>query len=252
MRCYYSITFLLLFLLACSNSDNKVLDNIKDEEVKSILTKGLKQAGTWENWINIKSIEYTKKNRLLLEDGSVEREVIERHVYTMHPNFEAVISWEEEGDNYQLKYTKAKTVKLKNGQPLDLDSERLTKSIMSSLYVLGMPFKLLDSGTTLTYNGKITLRTGREADVVKATYNSKEHDNHSTSEEWFYYFATDNGDFVGCMVYHPPTYAYIENLEFHENTPVKFHKHRKSYRTDSARNIEYLRAEFWYSDYVVK
>ncbi|MEM9338531.1 MAG: hypothetical protein AAGA66_07360 [Bacteroidota bacterium] len=105
---------------------------------------------------------------------------------------------------------------------------------MSALYVSGMPFKLLDESTSLQYDGKVALASGVQAAVIKATYHPGKHANHSTQDAWCYYFDADDGQFYGSLVHHPPTYAYIENMEVDTTTHMQFPKHRKSYRSDSA------------------
>lgn len=255
-RSFFSIV-LLVGLLSCTPDKEQksiVVDpfsQIKDEQVADILRRAISVAGGWEDWSRIRTIQYTKRGVLLLEDGTVESDLTQRHEYTMQPIFSATISWEKEGENHIVKLDSTGCIKMVDGVIQDQSERALIESVYSSLYVLGMPFKLLDAGTQLAYQGIETLRDGTAVDVIKATYDPGEHDNHSTVDEWYYYFDQETGHFNGCMVYHAPTYAYIENLDFYSDTPVKFHQHRKSYRSDSLRNIKFLRAEFWYSDYEV-
>ncbi len=114
-----------------------------------------------------------------------------------------------------------------------------------------MPFKLLDAGTVLTASGSVILRSGQQAHAIKANYNPEKNSNHSTTEEWIYYFDENTAAFLGSLVFHSPTYAYIENLKFTDHLPIKLPLHRKSYRTNRHREIEYLRAEFQYSEYKI-
>ncbi|MEM9341404.1 MAG: DUF6503 family protein, partial [Bacteroidota bacterium] len=139
------------------------------------------------------------------------------------------------------------SLKFLNDSLVDRGS-KVRESAFSALYVLGMPFKLKDPGTILSYEGKKEIN-GKTVDVINASYSPKEHDNHSTSDLWWYYFDELNGAFLGCMVYHPPTYALIENIAFHEIEGMMFQKRRKSYRCDSLGNKQFLRAEFWYDDF---
>ncbi len=250
-------TIIFFLLLACSG--NKTTEEqpdpyakIADLQTSQVIEKAIDKAGTLKTWEAIRTIEYTKRGVLLLENGDVESDVTQRHRYVMRPEFEAEISWVDGVDSIKIIHNASQTRKIVNGRDVTENERPLMESVMSSLYVLGMPFKLMDPGTNLTYVGRANLRTGDEVDVIKATYAPDKHKNHSTTDEWYYYFEKKSGDFKGCMVYHPPTYALIENLEFHEDLPVLFHKHRKSYRSDSLRNIKYLRAEFWYWDYSVE
>ncbi len=223
--------------------------HIQDEQVKLILKRAIDKAGGYEAWSTVKSIKYTKHNMLFLEDSTVEVDNIQRHEYDMQPEFSARISWNKDGVNHLVNYSSRGAQKFENDS---LTTKDPSQDVMSAMYVLGMPFKLLDAGTYLKYNGPVILPNGKDADEITATYSPEEHENHSTQDVWYYYFDVNDGSFYGAMVYHAPTYAYIDNMAFVENTPVKFHAHRKSYRSDSVRNIKFLRAEFWYSDYEVE
>ena len=223
--------------------------HITDDNIKSILKRAIDKAGGIEQWSSIKTIKYTKHNMLFLEDGSTEVDNVQRHEYVMQPAFEATITWEKDSVSHRIEYGPGVARKIENGKTTEADP---SATVMSAIYVLGMPYKLLDAGTVLTHKGVVELDSGKRADEIMATYDPGEHDNHSTQDEWYYYFDVEDGTFYGAMVYHAPTYAYIQNLAFDTSSPVQFHAHRKSYRSDSARNIQFLRAEFWYSDYEVE
>lgn len=251
---------LLLITAACSSVQqeepkNTVIkdpyEHIKDGKVKEVLKTAIDLAGGITTWRNLKEIRYRKHSVLYYSDESVESDVIQDHVYRMSPEFEVDISWEKEGERHLLQYTTEGTKKYVNDTLQEADEESLRQSVMSAIYVLGMPFKLLDQGVRLTYEG-LTDFEGNTAHAIEARYSSDENDNHSTDDLWWYYFEEESSKFLGAMVYHAPTYALIKNLEFDTNTPIQFHKHRKSYRSDSLRNKEYLRAQFWYENYQVK
>ena len=222
-------------------------EHIENDQVRTILRKAIDKAGGYEKWSSLKTIEYTKHNMLFLEDGTTEVDNIQRHEYTMRPEFKVRITWEKENVNHLITYGPEGGKRYRHDS---LTTQDPTETVMSAIYVLGMPFKLLDAGTRLEHRGQVRLESGEIADEIKATYDPGENENHSTQDEWYYYFGAD-GTFFGAMVYHAPTYAYIRNLEFDTSTPIQFHKHRKSYRSDSSRNIQFLRAEFWYADYQV-
>ena len=201
-------------------------------------------------WQQLEEIRYQKHSVLYLSDSSIESEVIQQHIYRMRPAFESDISWEVNDDRHLLQYTPDQTRKYVNDNLQEADETALRESVMSSFYVLGMPFKLLDAGVLLTYKG-ITDFEGFQAHAMEARYSSGNYENHSTDDLWWYYFDVEGSGFLGAMVYHAPTYALIRNLKFDVTTPIKFHAHRKSYRTDSLRNKQFLRAQFWYEDYKV-
>jgi hypothetical protein len=129
-------------------------------------------------------------------------------------------------------------------------SEAAYQSFMSAYYVLLMPFKLLDPGTHLSYIGESVLNE-QTAQILKATYDPSTKENHSTADEWYFFFEPTTGRYIASAVYHAPTYALIENNEQENVSGIVFNTYRKSWRVDSLFNKEYLRGEFWYSDFQV-
>ncbi len=221
--------------------------HLTDAKVASVLKQAIDWSGGIEAWRGLDSIKYHKHSKLFLEDSTLENEMKQSHAYAMKPNFSARISWDKGSDRHLITYGLGQAQKQVNGRETD-SGKKVEESVFSALYVLGMPFKLLDAGVNLTYQGMEEVR-GVQAHVIKATYDPQENDNHSTTDVWWYYFNEATGEFLGCMVHHPPTYAYIENQAFHTIGGIKMHAHRRSYRSDSARNIAFLRAEFWYDNY---
>ena len=243
----------LIFSMGCQPTDKKKIaidpfEQIKDLNAKSVLKKAINNAGGFNTWRRIKNLSYTKHGILYFANGSIETDNVQQHRYKFYPQFSAEISWEENDINHRISYNTEVAQQFENGKLTEKDP---TQTVMSSLYVLGMPFKLLDAGTVLTTLESVVLRSGQQAKAIKANYNPKKNSNHSTTEEWIYYFDKNNAEFLGSLVFHPPTYAYIENLKFTDHLPIKLPLHRKSYRTNKNREIEYLRAEFHYSDYKI-
>jgi len=242
---------LVLTFTTCSDpphSENDPYGHISDPALRQVLKKSIDWAGGMNRWRAIDTLLYFKESKLFLADGSIETQSKQDHIYQMRPSFVAEINWVNGEGNQQIKMGK-EAIRLSNGDVIQ-EGEKVAQTVMSSLYVLGMPFKLLDPGVTLTLESEVTIK-GKKAHAVKATYSPLDHENHSTSDVWWYYFAVEDGAFLGCLVFHPPTYAYIENQAFHDVQGLKFHAHRKSYRSDSLRNVQFLRAEFWYDDYQI-
>ena len=249
----YVFILILIYSLGCQplEKENAITDPfelIKDSKVKSVLIKTIKNAGGLDTWQRIKNLTYVKHGIFYFADGSVEKDNLQLHRYKFYPQFSAEITWEENDLYHRITYNTDGAKQFQNDILTEKDP---TQTVMSSLYVLGMPFKLLDAGTVLTALGSVILRSGQQAHAIKAVYNPKKNSNHSTAEEWIYYFGENNAAFLGSLVFHPPTYAYIENLKFTDHLPIKLPLHRKSYRTNRHREIEYLRAEFQYSEYEI-
>ena len=247
--------FLLIALISCHPSKEQEADkpdyysHITDNKVREVLKKAIGHAGGIAAWYQLKKIRYTKHSKLYHSDSTIEIEHIKRHEYTMQPEFGGTISWMDDQNDHLVRFIRDNAEKFVNDS---LVGQYPIEAVMSALYTLGMPFKLLDPGVVLQHKGQRKLPSGEIATVIQATYNPKAYSDHSTQDEWHYFFGPESGRFLGAIVHHPPTYAYIQNVEYDHTTPLVFNKYRKSYRTDSLGNIKFLRAEFWYSDYEVE
>nr|WP_298998907.1 DUF6503 family protein [uncultured Allomuricauda sp.] len=251
--------FLLTFFIcsglfiSCKFSKEKEPNKVTPAQPTAlqVVEKGIETSGTMEKWKNIASLQYTKKSRLLLENGEVESDVTQRHHYVYRPKKSVRISWVVDTDSFLIVHTDSISQKFKNDSLVDQGAS-VKSTVNSATYVLGMPFKLLDKGTVLSYDGLKSFNAIDTIHAVKATYAPEQHQNHSTKDEWWYHFNKNTGAFVGSMVYHAPTYALIENLSMITEKGLTFPKHRKSYRCDADGNKVFLRAEFWYSDYSIE
>ena len=240
-------------LIACkfSKEKEKIDSGSKKITALAVVENAINSAGTIEKWKKIASIEYTKKTRLLLEDGQIESEVTQHHHYILRPNKSIKISWVINKDSFLIKHNGFISQKFKNDSIIE-QGDNVKSSVNSSLYVVGMPFKLLDKGTVLTYEGLKSLNGIDTVHTIKATYNPNKHQNHSTQDIWWYHLDKNDGAFLSSMVYHEPTYALIENLSVIKKEGLIFPERRKSYRCDKSGKKLFLRAEFWYGDYSIK
>ncbi|MEP3211275.1 MAG: hypothetical protein ABJN95_18965 [Maribacter sp.] len=256
-----SHSFLLILIIcifgsgfiSCKFSKEKENSNASSKEVTAskVLQNAIHHAGTKEKWQNIATLAYTKKSRLLLENGDIESEVTQRHHYQLRPNKSIKIRWVVDKDSFLIIHNDSVSQKFKNGSMID-EGASIKTTVNSALYVIGMPFKLLDKGTVLSYEGLQTLNTIDTVHTINATYEPKKHQNHSTQDEWWYHFDKNTGAFLSSMVYHEPTYALIENESTIEQDGLIFPERRKSYRCDEFGKKIFLRAEFWYNDYAIK
>lgn len=219
------------------------------DKVTEVVDRAITWAGGLDKWNTIDSLTYIKRSRLLYENQEVEYDITQSHAYVLNPSLTMNIEWTTDAGINNIFHSDSTSIKQLNDSIID-QGTKVMESAMSAFYVLGMPYKLKDPGTILSYEGQKSFGD-KTADVVRASYSPDEYDNHSTSDLWWYYFDVVDGAFLGCMVYHPPTYALIENIAFHDVNGMKFQKRRMSYRCDSLGNKQYLRAEFWYDDFEV-
>ncbi|NKI33443.1 hypothetical protein [Croceivirga thetidis] len=247
---------LLLFiciLSACKpekgNRENKPIP--KEITALEVVENAIKKAGTLEKWKRMASLEYTKKSKLILENGQIESDITQRHHYQFRPEKNIKISWVTEKDSFLIVHNDTISQKFKNGKLIE-EGDKVKSTVNSALYVIGMPFKLLDKGTKLNYEGLTSLNGIDTVHTITATYAPNKFQNHSTQDDWWYYFDKNNWAFIGSKVYHEPTYALIENMSMIAKEGLIFPATRKSYRCKESGEKVFLRAEFWYSDYEIE
>lgn len=68
-------------------------------------------------------------------------------------------------------------------------------------------------------------------------------------DRWWFYIDVETDELVANMVNHLDHHSFIDNLAFDTTTILTLNAHRKSYFTDSLRNVRYLRAEYFYTDF---
>jgi len=222
-----------------------------DMEVQRVTQRAFDAAGGWDKWKALETISYKKRSVLYHADGSVESDVTQFHEYQLQPKLSGSIFWKDADGSHSIVYRDNGAEQFLNGKIVDGKNDAAKKSFLSAYYVLFMPFKIADEGVTVTYEGVQTLDKGESVDVIKTVYTPGQHDNHSTDDTWYYYFDQSTGNYLGSMVYHAPTYAYIRNTSVNRELPLAMNTYRESYRSDVDRNIEYLRGEFFYNDYLM-
>ena len=222
-------------LVSCKFSKETKNNAATSEEITAldVVENAIHTAGTTEKWKSIASLAYTKKSRLLLENGDIESEVTQRHHYELRPKKSIKITWLVQKDSFLIVHNDSVTQKFKNGSLIE-EGDKVKSSVNSAMYVIGMPFKLLDKGTVLSYEGLQSLNAIDTVHTINATYAPEKHQNHSTQDEWWYHFEKNTGAFLSSMVYHEPTYALIENLTRVKHKGLTFPERRKSYRCDAS------------------
>ncbi len=203
-----------------------------------VIKKAIRAHGGWDSWENLDTIDYTKSFNLYLEDGSVEREIIEKHHTIIHPSYQNHITRK---DGSILQYD-GNTYSKSLGNSSLLITSADTGLIHSSFFVIGQPFKLRDPGIKLSYEGMDTLFNGNEVITIKAEYNSSGKENHP----WWFFFDPVTHRCMANMVDHNGSYSLITNDEYVEYKGILWNRKRTGYRTDAKGNILYKRADYDY------
>ena len=99
----------------------------------------------------------------------------------------------------------------------------------------------------LTYSGDEVFEN-RKVHIIDVAFEGDKED----ADKWSYYLNTETFELVANKVIRPDHTSLIENLTFDRLTDFKFNATRKSYRLLETGEKDYLRADYFYKDFVVK
>ena len=232
-----SLSCTILLLASCMSGDEAIT-------AEHIVNESIKHHGGLEKYESLKSIKYVKKIILFDSLGNVESVQNQHHYYVMQPELSGTIWWADDADTVSIEFAGDDISRFTNGIPDTLASEASANLVGSSIYVLFQPFKLVDPGTLLIYEGVGNINN-KEVDIVAVRYEGAD----DSADQWWYYFDTESHRLLANRVIHGKRNSLIQNLSFHEEAPLLLNQHRKSYFVDNSLEKGYLRAEYFYDDF---
>ncbi len=244
------LLLLILIALCTCQVENKddPYAHISDNMVTQVLRKSIEHHGGLDNWNKINTLTYRKDFELYTESGQMEKSLQQWHNYAYAENAFYIITKDSLHKTTTIKVNDT-IEKIIDEQKVEEDQTKLSKQMNTSLYVVSMPFKLLDPGVRLSYEGEETIETKQRCHVIKAEYNSQENENHSTDDTWWYYFDMETGRVLANKVKTHDHWSLIENLTFVQEGDILYNGKRTSYRIDSTGQKLYRRASYDYYDY---
>lgn len=232
--------------------DPNPMVHIQDANIRNILAKSFQRMGGLERWQNKTGLHFKKYFALYDATGKTEKEANQDHDYLYAPQASIQITWMENGKKHQIRNTNEATTKTVDGAiDKTAKASSLTNTVASSTFVMDIPFKLLDQGVVMQYEGVDTLDDQQVVEVIRASYDPEQFEHHTTPDIWWYYFDQKDFRLCGYKVKHLDHYSYVRNESYEEVDGFLFTKTRKSYRVDSSGKRLYLRADYAYSDFVV-
>lgn len=243
---YYLIYFCLI--LACSTPTP--YDHISSLEAREVLEKGINASGGLEAWRDLGGYKFNKRTILYNVDGSIEIKNEQLLRIKNFPDLAGRITWKNKQDTTQtyIHFEEQKAIKYIDSKAQSKEiNEAARLTFLGAHIVMSMPFKLLDPGVKLTYGGP-GKQYDKPVEILIADYNTDQ-PNHTKSHRWWHYFDAQSYEYLGYKVYHPPTYALIENLKTTQLKGIHFPTDRITWRVDSLDNKEYIRGKFAYSDF---
>ena len=229
---------LLIFGFGCAKSPEK--------QAQQILEKSMEAHGGSEKWEKVSSLKFRKWTRLLTDSGTIESELDQLLEFRMKPYFEGKITWTKDSvehvsfwDGSQMNYSmggnEIQNADFLKSKKADFDA---------AFYAIAQPWKLLDEGARLTYEGQKTLENGQLAEVVKVDYGPE-------SDSWWYYFDPVSFQLMGNEVQLKDHRSLIYTMTYERAGDLVLHGKRVSYRVNEKGEKLYTRAEYLYSEYVI-
>ncbi len=217
-----------------------------EKQGQEIIRKSMEAHGGLAKWEKVSSLKFQKWTRLLTDSGTVESELDQNLEFRMKPYFEGKISWTRDSvdhvstwDGSKLRYTMGGN-EIQN--PDFLKSKKA--DFDAAFYAVAQPWKLLDEGAKLHYEGRKTLENNQLVEVVRVDYGPE-------SDIWWYYFDPVSFQLTGNEVQLKDHRSLIYTDTYEKAADLIFHGKRVSYRVNDKGEKLYTRAEYRYSDFVI-
>ncbi len=238
MNKLFNITILIILLIGCTT---------KTPTADTILEEAIQAHGGWEAWQETLSISFEKTSILYFPDGSVESEVTQSQSFQWKPNFNGSIRWTSEDGDIHIKYDGINVHKTINDSVVtdQKELEAAKKSVLGAEYVAFLPFKLKDEKAQLTFVRE-TMFGNEEVYELSLTYK----DQTERDDQWTLYFHKQNKTLYGYDVKHKNRISRIFMKGFDQSAGLRLDTKRESYFLDSLGNRDYLRARFYYRDFI--
>ena len=164
-----------------------------DDSSRVIIDRAIVYAGGYEAWQQKNTLSFDKKATSYDSTGKVTKVVNQHFDYQLKPEFRAKVTYVFHDTAITLLHDGQQARKLFNGQvsTKQKDIDGAWNSCYGSEYVMCMPFKLKDPGIKADYVGRVRMKDGGPAQVVKASYVKGAGSN--PDHVWYYYFEPGTG-----------------------------------------------------------
>ena len=164
-----------------------------DDSSRVIIDRAIAYAGGYDAWHQKKTLSFDKKATSYDSTGKVTKVVNQHFDYQLQPEFRAKVTYVFNDTAITLLHDGQQARKLYNGKvsTRQKDIDGAWNSCYGSEYVMCMPFKLKDPGIKADYVGRVMLKDGVPAQVVKASYSKGAGSN--PDHVWYYYFEPGTG-----------------------------------------------------------
>ena len=248
----YLLLIPAIYIFGCEATPKDIVENCSDPQVKEILVRSLEKTGGVTNWQQLAKIKFDKITQFYDSTGQIESRSDQHHRYHFYPKHILEIIWQDSSGNHQLMLRDGKVEKYVNGKVAEsVDSVASLNTLLASEYAILLPFKLLDPGVKLSYEGVDTL-SGNLVYVLKARYQPEDIAFKDSTDIWWHYFDTDSYLHEGYRVKHADHFSLVINEDYASNDNFLLPSRRTSYRVDEAGTLLFRRADYQYSNFHVK
>jgi hypothetical protein len=232
MKYVIFLLFVSGILLSSCNQNTSSIEN-------QLLQKCIAAHGGMEKWQSLEKTDYTKHIVLYYEDGTIEKEMVQKHHYTNTPHLSGSIEWSDT-IHHRVFYQDGTAYEVK-GDERQASSPTALNTFNSAYYVLNMPWKLADGTAEISYEGIDTILNDKIVHTLSVEYPSE-----SQNDVWEYYLDQNSFFLVANKVQHGSTYSLITNDEYAWYKGLRFNAKRTSYMVDSLGEVLYMRAKYEY------
>ncbi len=242
-----SILLVSMSLFSCNSTSQKQetdsqqsLYSMLPEDSAGIIAKEcIIKSGGLEKWNNLKAISYTKFIQQYDSLGNLAKEITEYHVYLLQPRWKVKMRWKDNNTDYILLNDGDTARKYVNGI-LDTSKRAYRQALLKtggSFYVFGMPYKLADSDSKLTYEG-VQKILGMKVYCIRANYSKG--DSLAALYPWWYYFDINTKAIVASAINeNDGTFDLTEYLSFDTVNGMKLQSKRMISLADKDKNMMY-------------
>lgn len=220
-------------------------DQEPDYTGTSLLEAVMQKNGGRDSWSDIKKMSYTKSFQLFNEDGTIEKDLTEHHIYNFTDGVNREVTWRKGDTLYEIHRSDSAIYQIRNGVlDTQVTPEQLQSKLNAATFVVGLPFTLDSSSATLTYEGTTEFQQA-SCHVLKVTFQE-------STDVWRLYYEKETLAWKGYWVQTADHYSLVINEEMIDVGEFTLSRKRKSYRTDAQQHPTYIRASYEYDNYIIE
>ena len=215
-----------------------------------LISKSIDAHGGYEEWKAMESMTFLKETRLYQADSSLESELFQEIEIRFQPHLEIRMNWEKDSMRHTALFD-GKRTRYWLGEN-EIQNEDFLKSkrrdLDAAAYVMTKPFDLLEGEKQLKYLGTRRLPDGKNYESVQVIDGVP---GQQPVDVWIYYFDPNDSRLMAYSVETADHVSLVINDNLETIEGFLFPRERTSYRLLENGQIEYLRADYRYSDFSV-